>query len=281
MTAPTRLRVATVPLVTVGVLLLASVAWALLVWPAGPLEHGADHATGGPEMPGHEMAGHDMTGAGAAPSGSVVGSELGLLLVGWTVMVVAMMLPPALPLLRMLAVLVARQPRPLLLVALAAAVFVGVWTVAGAVLLGTHAALQVGRATVPALVDRPAVVAGVVLVGAGIYQLSPLADRCLRACRTPRSFAVAYWRGARPARREAVAIAAAYAVSCVGCCWALMAVSLVVAVAALPVMVLLAVVMAAQRLLPHGRRLVRPVGLLTVGLGLLALAGLVPAGLFT
>jgi predicted metal-binding membrane protein len=74
---------------------------------------------------------------------------------------------------------------------------------------------------------------------------------------------------------EAATLAAAYAVSCVGCCVALMGLMVAVGGVALPVMVVLAAVMAAERLLPGGRRLVRPVGAALLGAGaVLALAPL-------
>ncbi|MFC5063530.1 DUF2182 domain-containing protein [Actinomycetospora atypica] len=200
--------------------------------------------------------------------------EVGPVLLAWVVMVVAMMLPPALPLLATVAGLATGRGRPVFLVSIAGTTFVAIWTVAGAVLLGLDAALR----GVPWLGAQPGAAAAVVLVAAGLYQLSPLAQRCLTACRSPRSTALRYWRGRRPAWAETAGLSASYGLTCVGCCWALMAISLAVAVAALPVMVVLAVVMAAQRLLPHGRRLVRPAGFLTLALGTAALAGLLPPG---
>jgi predicted metal-binding membrane protein len=58
-----------------------------------------------------------------------------------------------------------------------------------------------------------------------------------------------------------------------------MAVSFAVGAAALPVMVVLAVLMAAERLVRRGRRLVRPVGVVAVALGIAVLLDLLPAGL--
>ena len=75
---------------------------------------------------------------------------------------------------------------------------------------------------------------------------------------------------------------AAYAASCIGCCWALMAVCFAVGTAAaLPVMVLLAAVMAAERLATRGQRLVRPGGVAVAALGFALAVGLLPAGLVT
>jgi predicted metal-binding membrane protein len=202
-------------------------------------------------------------------------------LLGWAVMVVAMMLPPALPMLGVLRTLTARR-RPVPLTVAGAAAFVGVWTLVGALLLRTAGAVRAGVDAVPWLAAHPAVVAGAVVAAAGAYQFAPWKDRCLTACRSPRGFAVRHWHGESPFL-DVVTLAGAYALSCAGCCVGLMAV--VVAVsgaaggAALPVMVVLAVVMAAERLLPGGRRLVRPVGAALLGAGALLVLGPSLAGL--
>ena len=193
-------------------------------------------------------------------------------------MVVAMMLPPALPMLGVLRALAARQRVPGLLVAVGGAAFVAVWTLVGALLIGTAGAVRAGVATVPWLAAHPAVVAGVIVGAAGAYQFGPWKDRCLTACRSPRGFAARHWHGVNPVV-DVATLAGAYALSCAGCCVALMGVAVAVdgaaGTVALPVMVALAAVMAAERLLPHGRGLVRPVGAALLGAGaLLALSPL-------
>ena len=257
-TAPERMRTVDHRRLAVAVLSVAALAWIGLAWP-GLLEHHGPGAAPDP-MAAH---GHQVATPG-----------VGFVLLAWVVMVVAMMLPPALPLLSTVAGLAVGRSRPAPLVAVAGTAFIAVWTVAGAVLLGLDAGLR----RVPVIATHPGAAAAVVLVAAGLYQLSPLAQRCLTACRSPRSTALRYWRGRRPAWVETAGLAASYGLTCVGCCWALMVISLTVGVAALPVMVVLAVVMTAQRLLPHGRRLVRPAGFLTLALGIAALAGSLPTG---
>ncbi|MBL8927332.1 MAG: DUF2182 domain-containing protein [Pseudonocardia sp.] len=206
------------------------------------------------------------------------GRSAGPTLGGWALMVVAMMLPPALPMLEMLRTLVGRRRCPAALVGLGVATYVVIWAAVGAVLLAAASAVQAVTARVPWLGTHPAVLTGAALLIAGAYQLSSIKDACLTACRSPRSFAVAHWRGVRPPAVETATIAAAYGVSCVGCCVALMGVSVTAAGAALSVMVLLAVVMAAERLLPRGRRLVRPAGVALLAGGTALVAGSVLAG---
>lgn len=260
-------------------LALAVLALAAAAWIAVSLTHGTSldhHRLGGllgasEEAPAHE---HDHHAAGAVSTEpSALGPAL-LVLGGWALMVVAMMLPPALPLVQTMHRLLARRRARTALLAAGVAAFVAVWTVAGVVLLTGDAVLHAVAEAWPGL--RPAYVTGGVLVAAGVYQLTPLKRACLRACRSPRSFALAHWHGRRPALVELATVSAAYSVVCVGCCWALMAVSLAVGAAALPVMVVLAALMAAERLVGWGRRLVVPTGVALVALGILAALGLLP-----
>jgi len=269
------------------VVAVSALAWALLAWSASGGEHGGfdHHSLGGHASPDAALEAHSHA-AGAAPhshteSATTAGPTsvaVAGVVAGWAVMVVAMMLPPALPLLNVVRRLVAGRRHPQALIALGASSFVAVWTLAGMVLVASDAALHRLGERVNWLAVRPELIAGCVLIGAGLYQFSPLKDACLRACRTPRGFAVAHWRGRRPVEVEVATVAGAYAASCVGCCWALMAVSFAVGAAAMPVMVVLTVVMAAERLARWGRRLVRPFGVATAALGVVVALGLVPAG---
>lgn len=265
-------------LLTLTVIGVAALAWAVLAWSsrgANPLDH---HGLGGQAL---ESASMPTGQLGTAPlNAGASGLAIATVLLGWALMVVAMMLPPALPMLDTLRRLVAHHRHSRLLVGLGAAGFVTVWTVAGTVLIVGDAALHAIAVRVAWLTAHPQVVAGAVLVGAGLYQFTPLKNACLRACRTPRGFAVAHWRGRRPAWLEAATVTGAYALSCVGCCWALMAVSFAIGAAALPMMMVLTVLMAAERLAHGGHRLVRPIGVAAIALGTLAiLIDLLPADL--
>lgn len=264
-------------LVALGVLVAAAAAWGLLFLVHDVTGHGGEHLPAGgagvPDMAGSSHAHHG--GAAVVPPPALVG---GLVAVGgWALMVVAMMLPPALPLLQTVRRLVSRQPDPWRLTVLGALTFVGAWTVVGAgVVAGDLGVRALAEHSWPGA-DPRWVTAGVLAV-AGVYQFTPLKDLCLRGCRSPRSFVLAHWQGRRSPGAETVALSGAYALSCIGCCWALMLICFAVGTAALPVMVALALVMAAERLVPWGRRLVRPSGLVLIVLGAVtALAAAAPA----
>lgn len=227
------------------VLALAAVAWAALVLPA--------------------VVGAGHTHAGSASSFASLPAVLG----GWAVMVLAMMLPPALPLVRTLTVLDDARGR---LALLGTGALVGVWLAAGVVLVGLGTALAL---LLPAGPRAHEVVVGVALVAAGGYQFTPIKTACLSACRTPRWFVLQYWHGGSAAV-EAARIGAAYGAACVGCCWALMVLCVVGGAAALPSMIGLTALMAVERLTPRGRRAARTAGYVLVAAGLAAVLGLLP-----
>ena len=147
-----------------------------------------------------------------------------LVLVMWVVMMAAMMLPTAAPTVLLVAALAWERFGDTNLVPARAMLFaVGyLLTWCGFSLLATL--LQWGLDEAGLLSDRMAlgnaILAGAVLVGAGVYQLTPLKDACLRHCRSPTDFLVRHWRrGALGAVRTGVR----HGLFCLGCCWMLMA----------------------------------------------------------
>ena len=109
-------------------------------------------------------------------------------------------------------------------------------------------------------------VAGGVLLVAGAYQFTGWKALCLKACRTPLTFVLThdFGGGARSALRAGLS----HGAYCLGCCWALMAVLLVVGLMNLAWMALLAFIFLAEK---HWRRavgLTRVVGLALIVLGI-------------
>lgn len=72
--------------------------------------------------------------------------------------------------------------------------------------------------------------AGGLLVGAGVYQWSPFRDACMTHCRSPFAYFLAHWR---PGRLGAFSMGARHGLHCAGCCWALMGLSFVFGVMSL------------------------------------------------
>jgi predicted metal-binding membrane protein len=198
----------------------------------------------------------------------------------WTLMMAAMMLPSVWPTVLVYRRLdAARRERGergvpagagLLLVGYLAA-----WTVAG--LVG-FAILEAGRAArIDAMSwDRSGpLVAGGVIIGAAVYQLTPLKDVCLRHCRGPFGFLLEHWR---PGPLGAVRMGVRHGVWCIGCCWALMAALFALGVMSIPWMVVIAAFIAAEKLLPWRRTAtsVVTVALLVLGLAVALVPERVP-----
>jgi predicted metal-binding membrane protein len=199
-------------------------------------------------------------------------------LMGWVIMVVAMMMPPALPFLQAMQRLTHGLPKGSAIVVAAALAFVATWTVAGLVFVTTGHLLTRWMTAIPGLVDRPAVVSGFSAILVGAYQLSSFKQACLTACRSPVSLMLVAWNDAQP-WRSAQTIGVRYAAVCIGCCWSLMLLTWVVGAFVLPMMVVVSVMMLLERLLPSVRPLVPLQAAFACAIGILLLLGSLPPGL--
>ena len=110
-----------------------------------------------------------------------------------------------------------------------------------------------------------AYVAGAAIVAAGLYQLSPLKQACLRHCRGPLRYVVHGWR---EGRSGALRMGAEHGLFCVGCCWGLMLALFALGVMSLFWTVLVAAAIFAEKVLPRGERLAAGLALMLVALGL-------------
>jgi predicted metal-binding membrane protein len=196
---------------------------------------------------------------------------------GWALMTVAMMLPPALPLLRAFQRLTTGRIDAGRLITLVILAFLSVWIAAGIALYAAGTILNSLLLGVPQLAERPWLLAGLAAFLAGAYQFTPLKMACLDACRSPASVIMTRWRSTHPARAS-IAIGSGYGAICVGCCWALMLLSVLAGAMALPIMAAVAVIMMLERLLPSVRPLIPVQAGFAIILGILLMAGTLPAG---
>ena len=139
---------------------------------------------------------------------------------------------------------------------------------AGAWLLdrGIHAIVNAW----PWLATHSYLILATTLIVAGLWQFSPIRDRCLEECRSPFGFVVNRWRGTS-LRKESFAMGVAHGAFCVGCCWSLMLVMFGVGLGSVPAMLGLGAITAVEKNLPWGRRLTRPMGVVLVLAGVYAL----------
>ena len=201
-------------------------------------------------------AGAWLSHSGLGESGALTSFRLVGFLAAWTLMSVAMMLPSTFPLVRVFLTVTEGSAG---LLALLCAGYLAIWALFGVAALVADAGLHRLVESSAWLSARPERLPGALLLGAGLFQFSPLKYSCLRQCRSPIGFVVQHWRGASRALR-ALRVGALHGVYCVGCCWALMLVMFAVGGAHLGWMLALAAVMFVEKAVSWGRRLTGVVG---------------------
>ena len=200
------------------------------------------------------------------------GVRLIIYLAMWMAMMAAMMLPAAAPMILMFsAVYRTKRERGGAFVPtwVFVAGYLAVWAAFGAC---AWAAGDFGEALArayPALRELGPRVAALAMIAAGLYQLTPLKQRCLAHCRSPLSFVLHHWR---PGLGGAWRMGVDHGVYCVGCCWVLFVLLVAVGLASLPWMGLITLIVCAEKLLPRAPVVSATVAAVLLGLGLLTLA---------
>jgi predicted metal-binding membrane protein len=207
-----------------GLVLLAAVAWA--------------------------VTGDRMDGMDAGPGTDLGG--LGFWVTVWVVMMAAMMFPSIAPMVVMYARIeegkrAGDQQVEVGTTALFVAGYLVTWAAIG--LIGYVIIQGVRELDLGFLAWDSAgpYVAGAVIVAAGIYQLTPMKDACLRRCRSPMGFLLTSWRSGRTG---ALQMGMEHGAWCVGCCWGLMAALFALGVMSIGWMAFIAALIAIEKLLP-------------------------------
>lgn len=235
-----------------GVLLgLSVLCWGLVIWQSVA------------------MSAPSLGGSMGAPLSLTMGMGIVLFLAIWIAMMVAMMFPASVPMVLMFHAIAAgkrQRAQPYV----PTWVFVGgyllVWTLAGIVAFVLAAGLDRLASQAPWLVANASRIGGVVLLAAGLYQLSPLKHTCLAKCRTPTQFIMTSWRdGARGALRMGIE----HGVYCLGCCWLLFVILFPFGMMNIAAMALLTALIFAEKVLPVGRLVSTIAGLALVIYGAL------------
>ena len=193
----------------------------------------------------------------------------------WLLMMVAMMLPTAAPMILFYARFASRSGMSgsAAATALFALTYVAVWAVFSLLAVLLQALLVAsGLVSAMALAFGDRRIAGGVLLLAGLYQLSPLKQTCLVACRSPVDFLMRLWR---PGLAGALRLGAVHGLYCLGCCWALMLLLFVGGVMNLAWIGGIALLILAEKTAPAAWRLryVTAAALLLGGIGLLVISG--------
>ena len=146
----------------------------------------------------------------------------GVMLTMWWVMMAAMMLPSAAPILLLFARVNRKEKsvgRPFIPTGIFAAGYLVAWGAFGALATGLQWGLERLGLLSPMMVTTSHWLGGALLLAAGVWQLTPIKGICLRHCRSPMGFLVQSWR---PGRRGAFRMGLEHGGFCLGCCWFLM-----------------------------------------------------------
>jgi len=207
----------------------------------------------------------------AEPAGSDPGVRLLLYLGMWVAMMAAMMLPSAAPMILMFGT-VYRTKRERGGAFVPTWVFVAgylaTWAAFGTVAWAAGDFVEALARAYPPLRELGPRLAAVAMIGAALYQLTPLKQRCLSHCRSPLAFVMHHWRSGIGG---ALRMGAEHGVYCVGCCWVLFVLLVVVGLSSLPWMGLITLIVCAEKLLPYGRPVTLGIAGLLCALGLLTL----------
>jgi predicted metal-binding membrane protein len=175
-----------------------------------------------------------------------VDAALAPFLGSWTLMMAAMMLPSALPM-----ILLHRRGNAgavRIQSELRSGIFVGayllVWGASG---VGVWLVARITNALLP--MDARALAVAAILLLAGIYEFTPLKTACLRVCRSPADFLLTHWY---PGLAGELRLGLEHGLYCLGCCWALMAVFVGAGAMGLLWAAIIAVVVFVEKVLPRG-----------------------------
>ena len=195
--------------------------------------------------------------------GHVTAADLVVYATAWILMIAAMMLPSAVPLVTLFAGTARQQPRRNLVLSAFVGGYLTVWVLFGWLALGLDSILHALVEASPWLHDHPRLVLAAVLALAGAFQFSALKDRCLTACRHPGAYLLTHYRRGVTAAWK---IGSGHGLFCLGCCWALMLVAFAAGMNDLRWMAAFTALMTYEKVGAHGAAVARSAGVLLIGL---------------
>ncbi len=192
----------------------------------------------------------------------------------WWVMMVAMMLPSAAPMILLFATVNRKQREtghPHVTTSIFAVGYLAAWAGFSLVAVILQWGFERTGNLSPMLVGTNAIFGGILLLAAGVYQLTPIKHACLRHCRSPLAFLITHWRRDT---RGALRMGLMHGAFCVGCCWFLMGLLFFGGVMNLYWIAGLALFVLFEKTAPAGHWLgyMTGIALLVWGAGMLALA---------
>jgi predicted metal-binding membrane protein len=197
--------------------------------------------------------------------------DLALVFIMWAIMMTAMMLPSAIPMILIFTAVNRRRQEGrahLTHVWAFVAGYIAVWTAFSASATLVQWGLLDARLVSPMMRSSSPMVGGLLLICAGGYQFTPLKRACLATCRSPLAFILGEWRAGASG---AFVMGFRHGAYCAGCCWLLMALLFVLGVMNVLWIVALALFVLAEKTLPRTRWLGFVSGAMLIAWGALVL----------
>ncbi|MDI1231963.1 MAG: DUF2182 domain-containing protein [Methylobacter sp.] len=182
----------------------------------------------------------------------------------WAVMMAAMMLPSAIPMILAFA-RVCRQRNKIShkLTYLFISAYLGIWLLFSSALTLLQWQMHGLAWLSPMMENQNSILAAGILFLAGFYQFMPIKNACLIHCKTPMGFLLNEWQdGAAGAFNMGLK----HGVNCLGCCWAQMLIMFAVGVMNLLGMALITLLVILEKSMPLESKLICK----TVGVAFLA-----------
>ncbi len=259
--------------VAVSLAALCLLAWLYLVHVASQMDGMAEMTGGMMDMPAADgMPG--MAGAAMRPDAGTLADarvEFALLALMWAVMMVGMMLPSASPTILLFAALERKRAERAIGGRTAAFVvgYLAIWSLFAVAAAAAQTLLAHAGLVSPRMAATSTLLAGGIFVAAGLYEFTPLKNRCLTRCRSPLEWIP---RHMRPGRGGGFRMGLEHGAYCVGCCWVLMLLLFVGGVMNLVWVAVIAIFVLAQKMMPGGPILARLAGAALVLSGVILMA---------
>jgi predicted metal-binding membrane protein len=238
-----RSRVAGLNLLGLGALAgLCLLGWLAIVWTAQNMAHPSVQLM----MP---------------PSAGWSSAQAFMVFAMWAVMMGAMMLPSAAPMIVAHQRMSGQIGRHAAFVAAYLVAWAGFSLMATTAQWGFQSAGQLSRM----VVLQNDIWAGLLLVAIGVFQFTPLKTLCLSTCRTPIGFLMHDWRDGVGG---AFVMGLRHGVYCIGCCWALMAALFVFGVMNIYAIAVLSTIVLVEKITPPRLFVAQLIGLACIVLGL-------------
>jgi predicted metal-binding membrane protein len=148
--------------------------------------------------------------------------------------------------------------------------YVAVWTVFSLLATVIQWGLEWAALLSPMMASTSPSLGATLLVGAGVYQLTPMKAACLRHCRAPAQFISQHWR---PGRAGAFHMGIIHGAYCLGCCWILMGLLFLGGVMNLLWIAGITITVLAEKVLPFGNWGGRIAGSAAIAVGVAVLVG--------